>query len=168
MKNYMEKRVPQAKNLVGIFEGSWKTDVIPNLVGSQNFSERDSRVSFVAANMAGGLAGKRILELGPFENYNTRQFVSMGAGHVTTVEASSANFVKGLLVNAIHDLHESVHPLFGDALEYLTTSEDHFDLIHASGILYHLSKPLELIEMMSKHADNIYIWTHFFLRRSLT
>src|ERR1700684_307522 len=50
------------------------------------------------------LGGKSILELGPFEAYQTYQFERLGAGSVLSIENSPANFLKCLIIKNIYSL----------------------------------------------------------------
>lgn len=35
-------------------------------------------------------------------------------------------------------------------------------MIVASGVLYHMKEPVRLLELLARHTDRLYIWTHYF------
>jgi len=60
-----------------------------------------------------------------------------------------------------------VHPissrlLLGDANEYLRGADETFDVCVASGILYHQKNPLDLLNLIDKISDTIFLWTHYY------
>ena len=69
--------------------------------------------------------------------------------------------MKCLIVKEILDLQKS-HFLFGDFNEYLRQNIDQFDVVIASGVLYHMLNPEELIELLSKKTNRLFIWSHYF------
>ena len=52
--------------------------------------------------------------------------------------------------------------LLGDCLEYLRQPGPHFDIGVACGILYHLTNPVELLELLARRCDALFLWTVFF------
>jgi hypothetical protein len=52
--------------------------------------------------------------------------------------------------------------LCGDVIEYLKNTAEHFDICIASGILYHMVDPIELLRLVSEKADKVMIWTHYY------
>jgi len=51
--------------------------------------------------------------------------------------------------------------MLGDFVNYLRNN-NHFDLVVASGVLYHLVNPVEAIALMSKVTERLYIWSHYY------
>jgi hypothetical protein len=49
--------------------------------------------------------------------------------------------------------------LFGDFLQYLAQCKKTFDLIFASGVLYHMEDPLNLLHLIAQHTDRVFLWT---------
>jgi hypothetical protein len=84
-----------------------------------------------------------------------------GAASVTAIEANTRAFLKCLVVKELYDLGRC-HFLCGDFREYLRTGTQRFDLCLAAGVLYHQSNPVELLELLSRAADKLYVWTHYF------
>ena len=118
----------------------------------------DGRVTW-AAKMLAGLAGKTILELGPYEAYNTRQFETMGAASVVAIENNRDNFLKCLIIKNIVGLRSVF--LHGDMLEYLDGTHARYDLCWASGVLYHVTDPIRLLEGITRVAKTVFVWTHY-------
>jgi hypothetical protein len=52
--------------------------------------------------------------------------------------------------------------LLGDCLEYLRHVDQRFDLGFACGILYHLTDPVELLWLLSRRCDALFLWTVFY------
>ena len=49
----------------------------------------------------------------------------------------------------------------GDFVEYLDGTEARYDVIFASGVLYHMRDPVHLIRSMARRSDALYLWTHY-------
>jgi SAM-dependent methyltransferase len=151
---------PSHQAALDIFRGDWTT-AMPEGSGlkagvSDHFS--DPRVTWAAAKL-GGLAGKTILELGPFEAYNTRQFETMGAAAVVSIENNRDNFLKCLIVKNIVGLRAVF--LHGDMLRYLHEADIHYDVCWASGVLYHMTDPLGLLRGVARVSNTLFLWTHY-------
>ena len=119
----------------------------------------DARPAMAAPHI-GGFSGKTILELGPYEAYNTAQFERFGAGSVLSIEANRENFLKCLVVKNILGLRSTF--LLGDMLQYLHESGSRWDVCWASGILYHMADPIKLIEGIAKVSRVAFVWTQYF------
>lgn len=156
-----EQRAPAHQNALDLFSGAWGSLFPPSsgLTGGSLPHFDDVRVTW-AASVMGGLNGLSILELGPFEAYNTYQFQLAGASAVISLESSKVNFLKCLIVKNIFNLNATF--LLGDFQEYLSNTRSHFDVCWASGILYHMTKPIELLKNIRRIADTAFIWTHYY------
>ena len=86
---------------------------------------------------------------------------SLGAASVTAIEANTHAFLKCLIVKEILQL-KRVRFLFGDFLEYLRRDPPRFDFVLASGVLYHLRQPAELIDLLARVTDRALVWTHYY------
>lgn len=53
------------------------------------------------------------------------------------------------------------------SVKYLENTSDHFDIIFASGVLYHMSEPLKLLSLIKQHTNQCYVWTHYYDRHLL-
>jgi uncharacterized protein DUF1698 len=162
------KAIPSPQAALDIFKGHWKSK-LPEQYGLQT-GERamfdDDRVLWGHEKIRGGLRGKSILELGPFEAYNSYQFQMLGAASVTAIEGNSMNFLKCLVLKQALGL--TVDFQHGDFCEYLRHTDRRFDTIWASGVLYHQLEPLELLARIAGHSDTVFLWTHYYDGRVLT
>ncbi|UCI10439.1 hypothetical protein [Mesorhizobium sp. B1-1-8] len=50
---------------------------------------------------------------------------------------------------------------FGDFVPWLAKNNDHFDYIHAAGVLYHTVDPVAVLDAICKATDQVYVWTHY-------
>lgn len=121
----------------------------------------DSRPAWAASVIPGGFAGKDVLELGPFEGYQTRGIAGAGARRIVSVEANSINFLKCLCVKEMYGLH-AARFLFGDIAGYVDACAERFDVVWASGVLYHLQNPTDFIGSIARLAPYAYVWTHYY------
>jgi hypothetical protein len=166
LKNGFSREVPSKQNALDVFSGSWWTAMPADsgLVAGRNPGFEDTRVPWV--NSLVPLAGARIVELGPFEAYNTWQLQQHAVSELVSVEANRFNFLKCLIVKEIFDLKARfVH---GDVCEFLKNTEEQYDFVWASGILYHQVDPLRLLELASKRSNRIFIWTYYFDERCIS
>jgi SAM-dependent methyltransferase len=151
---------PGHQTALDIFRGDWTTTMPEGsgLTAGERDHSMDRRVTWGAAAL-GGLAGKTILELGPFEAYQTRLFENMGAAAVISIENNRDNFLKCLIVKNIVGLRAVF--LHGDMLRYLHETDTRYDVCWASGVLYHMTDPLGLLRGMSRVSNTLLIWTHY-------
>jgi hypothetical protein len=119
----------------------------------------DDRIS-LAIEALGGVQGARVLELGPLEGGHSFMLEAAGAT-VVGVEANKDAFLKCLVVKELLPLRRCSF-LCGDAIEYLEETTERFDVCVASGILYHMVDPVRLIELVSRHADRLFVSTHYY------
>ena len=108
--------------------------------------------------------GKSVLELGPFEAGNTKQMLDLGAVKVVGIEANRDFYLKCCLVKNEFKL-DGAEFLFGNCLEILEaqltdTLRPQYDICVASGILYHFSDPIRAIDVITRSAPTVYVWTH--------
>lgn len=157
------KSTPNPQNSLDIFEGEWASK-LPGNVSTLNAGNiplfQDERINWAAVQL-GGFDSKRVLELGPLEAGHTYMMEQLGAASITAVEANSRAYLKCLIVKEILGLKRSKF-LLGDAVEYLKQQSDQFDVCVASGVLYHMENPAELIHLISQIAERVFIWTHYY------
>lgn len=120
----------------------------------------DERVRW-ALDRLGGVAGAEILELGPLEGGHTYMLDRAGAKSIIAIEGLKSAYLKCLVAKEVLGI-KSAHFLLGNFLPWLERETREFDLIWASGVLYHSSEPLKLLQLIAAHTDKAFIWTHFY------
>jgi hypothetical protein len=109
----------------------------------------------------GGVKGKDVLELGPLEGAHTYLLDRAGANSITAIEAHKRGYLKCLLTKEVMGI-DNAHFLLDNFLPWLDGTTRRFDVIWASGVLYHMTEPLTLLQLIARHTDNVFIWTHYF------
>jgi hypothetical protein len=155
---------PTAQSTVDIFKDEWSS----RLPGGVHSGTADlfnvDRVMWPHSRF--DFSGKSILELGPLEGGGTFALHKLGARAITAVEGNSHAFLKCLIVKELYNL-ERVNFLYGDMVRYLETTNSSFDIIFASGVLYHMTEPLKLLWLIKHHTNKCYIWTMYYDRNLL-
>ena len=154
---------PTDQNALDIFKYEWSCALPrsrPELNAGEARTFEDPRVEW-AAEQLGGFDGKEVLELGPLEGGHTYMLERMGAKSVVAIEANKRAFLKCLVVKEILNLSRSRF-LLGDGVSYLKEGDRIFDLCFASGVLYHMSNPAELIACVAARAKSAFFWTHYY------
>lgn len=152
------KEPPAHENAFRLFAGEWSSDV-PGYGGGHAQLFDDHRIKWIA-EQCGGFQGKHVLELGPLEGGHTSMVAKAGAASITAIEANSRAFVKCLIVQ--NALGFEAKFMLGDFTSYLENCPTKYDLIIASGILYHMENPVALVQNATKIACAIGIWTHYY------
>lgn len=122
--------------------------------------EKDKLISTIE-ELSGGLNGMSILELGPYEGYYSVALEARGIKENLSIEANAANFLKCLVVKNHYNLNKT-HFMLGDLNCHLRESKEKYDLVLASGILYHLFDPYEALENIISKTDRIAICTTYY------
>lgn len=154
---------PSDQNPLDIFNGEWSSQ-LPGVwkglkAGGATLFE-DGRILWAAEQLS-GFIGERVIELGPLEAGHTYMLESLGAKSILAIEANKRAYLKCLIVKEILGLSRSRF-LLGDFVSFLRENETPFDICIASGVLYHMHNPCELIYLMSKASNKIVLWTHFY------
>lgn len=150
--------LPSSENILDIFKGEWLSKIPGYSSEGLNLFD-DSRITW-AEEALGKFQYQLILELGPLEGGHSYMLHRRGAGHVTSIEANTKAFLKCLCVKEAFILNR-VEFLLGDFTKYLE-QDLKFDMIIASGVLYHMAEPLELLEKISNCTDKLFLWTHYY------
>jgi hypothetical protein len=155
---------PSAQAALDIFRGEWSSMLPPEagLEAGQAALFEDQRIIW-AERLLGGFGGYKVLELGPLEGGHTYMLEKRGAESILAIEANTRAFLKCLVVKEVLRLTRSRF-LLGDFVAYLRDNEERYDLCLASGVLYHMQNPVELIHLISKTSDRILLWTHYYER----
>jgi Methyltransferase domain len=113
----------------------------------------------MAVDVCGNIEGFKILELGPLESGHTYQLERLGAGSILGIEASPEFYLKSLVTKEIFGL--KARYLLGDFNRYLEETEERFDLVFASGVLYHMFDPVNTLYLISRVTPRVFIWSHY-------
>lgn len=152
---------PSPQTAIDIFKGEWTSKLpLPDVNAGPLPVFEDPRIEWAIAQI-GGVEGKTVLELGPLEGGHTCMLERRGAKSVVAVEANARAYLKCLIVKELLGL-ERVRFLYGDFLEYLRQTQPKFDVCIASGVLYHMREPTELITQLAHCAKQVYVWTHYY------
>lgn len=155
------KSEPSIDNSIKIFENEWSSK-IPGFQSGSAFLFEDSRIDLLI-NQAGGVTGKKILELGPLEGGHTYMLHNAGAGSITSIESNQRAFLKCLITKEA--LGYKSKTLLGDFSPFLSNERrksSRYDFILASGVLYHLTDPISVIDDILSITKQVGIWTHFY------
>jgi hypothetical protein len=153
---------PNNQATVDIFKDTWSSQLPGGLrTGTVGDSFNDPRVAL--AHREFDFEGKTVLELGPMEAGHTYGIHNLGASSITAIEANANGFLKCLMVKEFYRL-DRARFLYGDFVKFLEQTEERFDIIFASGVLYHMAEPLKLLSLIKRHTDKCYIWTGFYDR----
>ena len=161
---------PTDQNALDVFAGEWSSSPPanrPELKAGATPLFDDPRIQwahdrFGEMGLAGGLAGRDVLELGPLEAGHTYLIDRMGARSVVAVEASSRAYLKCLIAKETFGMSPRARFLLGDCLEFLRTTDRTFDIGVACGILYHQTNPVEMLELLTRRCQAIFLWTVFY------
>jgi hypothetical protein len=151
---------PGDQNAVDLFRGEWSS-ALPRegLVAGNALLFEDARLQWFVDSI-GGVAGRTVLELGPLEGGHSYMMQNGGADSVLAIEANTRAFVKCLIVKELFGL-DRVSFRLGDFKAFLQSNSVKFDICLASGVLYHMTDPVDLLRMITGAAEIVYIWTHY-------
>jgi hypothetical protein len=159
LERKFEQRFPVHQNAVDIIgdrRASKIGEVYPGVTAGQMPMFKEDRRPSIAAQYLGftaaSLHGMKILELGPLEGAQTYQLARLGADNNLAIEANCEAFLKCLIVKEIPHIPRWQF-LLGDCLKFLQDTNNRFDLIFCSGVLYHVESPFELIKAISARTD---------------
>jgi hypothetical protein len=153
---------PSPSTALDIFAGEWTSRFPPPLDDADAGTIplfADARLDWAITEL-GGVAEQSVLECGPLEGMHTYMLLQRHAREVLAIEANRQAFLRCLIVKELLELDRAKF-LCGDVVRFLDETPDHFDLCVASGVLYHMRNPAELVYLTSKAADRLYLWTHY-------
>jgi hypothetical protein len=153
---------PTPESTVGILDG-W-VSTLPAELGANTggyVSLFDDPRATWAINQLGGVEGAGVLELGPLEGGHTYMLDRAGAKSITAIEANKRCYLKCLITKELLSIH-SARVLLGNFVPWLEENRQKFDVIWATGVLYHMTDPLRLLRLIADHTDLLHIWTHFY------
>lgn len=154
---------PSAQNVVDMFAGEWSSQM-PSGSGLVSTGAiplfEDQRMTWLE-QVLGPVRGMNVLELGPLEGGHTYVLHQLGARSIVSIEANSRAFLRCLAVKEIFDLNRAKFEL-GSFIPYLEELPSRPDLVVASGVLYHMTEPLRVLELLCKATDKLFIWSHYY------
>jgi len=164
--NILDQYVKSAytpQDALDIFKGEWSSKLpepFTELQAGAALLFEDPRIEWGVTQL-GGVEGKTVLELGPLEAGHTYMLERLGAADIVSIEANTRAYLKCLIIKELLELKRSRF-LCGDFVEYLRTNPKKFDVCIASGVLYHMRNPVELIALAAKASDQVFLWTHYY------
>lgn len=84
-----------------------------------------------------------------------------GAESILAIESNTKAFLKCLIAKEILSLKRARF-VCGDFREFLTNNSTRYDVVFASGVLYHMKEPLQLLYDISRAAPQLVLWTHYY------
>lgn len=119
----------------------------------------DDRIGWMLGEF-GTLEGLDVLELGPLEGSHTYMLEQAGAARIDAIEANKLAYLRCLVFKELVQLRRARFHL-GNFVAWLEQPCMRYDLIVASGVLYHLRDPLHFLERVAAATDALFLWTHY-------
>jgi hypothetical protein len=156
---------PSPQHALDLFAGEWSSRFPATDDGSLRAGPvplfEDRRLEWAIGRM-GGVAGRAVLELGPLEAGHTWMLEQRGAAGIVAIEANRRAYLKCLVVKEVLGMVRARF-LLGDFVAFLREHPDaRFDVGIASGVLYHMRDPVDLLGRLSRACHRIYLWTHYY------
>lgn len=153
---------PSPQNVIDIFAGEWSSKMPDDVraVSTPGPADlfKDGRITW-ANSVVGPFRDMDVLELGPLEGAHSFMLEHLGAASVTAIEGNTRAFLKCLCIKEVFGLTR-VRFKLGNFIPYLQGCRP-FDAIVASGVLYHMTEPLELLRLLTARTDRLLLWTHY-------
>ncbi len=151
---------PSAQNAVDALAG-WNMALPPEVgaVAGPGAFYNDPRILWVLEQF-GSIEGCDILELGPLEASHTSMLEQHRPASILAIEANRLSFLRCLVVKELLGLKVAKFAL-GNFAPWLETAEQRFDLVVASGVLYHMADPVRFMDQLSRRSNSLYLWTHY-------
>jgi SAM-dependent methyltransferase len=155
---------PNEQNVLDIFKGEWSSR-LPDKFGlntEPGFARlfEDARVIWTE-EVLGSFANWDILELGPLEGGHSYMFQERNANKVISIEANTRAYLKCLCIKEILKLNKVEFKL-GDLMCFLENDSKKYDMVFASGVLYHMEDPIKLLKLISRVSERLFVWTHYY------
>jgi SAM-dependent methyltransferase len=152
---------PDPQQTIDIFKGGWSSRFPAETGLSAGSADlfADPRLRALLDRI--DLTGARVLELGPLEGAHSHMLQAAGAASVLAIDALVYSYLKCLIVKDLLRL-DRVTFQFGDFMPFLGDGDEVFDLIVASGVLYHQRDPIEFIRRLALRGDRVFVWTHYY------
>ena len=157
---YVDKE-PSTQNAVDLIPG-WN-HALPPEVGAEagrGTFYYDTRIVWCLAQF-GSIEGRRILELGPLEGSHTYMLDQQSPAVLHAIEANKLAFVRCLITKELLNFKHARFFL-GNFVPWLERGDNSYDLILASGVLYHMADPVRVLELIARRTNAVFLWTHYF------
>ncbi len=169
--DYYVTTKPTPQNAVDIFKGEWSSsfpEPFADLKAGGIPLFDDVRIHWLDSEIQ-GFEGKTVLELGPLEGAHSYLMERLGAKHVVSVEANTRAYLKCLIAKEVLGMAR-VKFLCGDFMEFLRDDDcPQVDICVASGVLYHMRNPAELIGLLAQRCTSqLFLWTHYYDAEAVT
>lgn len=154
---------PSAQNALDIFAGSWVSKLpepLAELRAGPVPLFDDARIGW-AAEQLGDFKGRTVLELGSLEGGHTYQIERLGAAAILAIEANTSAYLRSLILKELLGSRRARF-ICGDFVAFLRENQKTFDACFASGVLYHMRNPAELIALIARASDRVLLWTHYY------
>src|SRR5688572_1114961 len=156
---------PSDQNALDLFANEWSSQPPssrPELKAGATPLFDDPRITWahhhlMTMGVEGGFANRDVLELGPLEGGHTYLINRYDAKSITAVEANARAYLKCLIAKELFGMPRARF-LLGDCLEHLKQNDRHYDIGIACGILYHLTNPVELLELLARRCNALFLW----------
>ena len=119
----------------------------------------DSRIAWLLSHCY-DVTGRSVLELGPLEGSHTFMLHEAGAASIEAIEANTLAFMRCLVTKEILGLSRASF-LLGDFASWLEAPGPAYDLVVASGVLYHSPDPIRLLTLIGQRTSAVFLWTHY-------
>lgn len=150
---------PSQQNAADLFDWLCEVPAEGVVTGTMRLFYDEDRRPQMAADVFGSIQGFDILELGPMEGAHTYQLERLEAGSILAIEAAPKSYLKCLISKEMLDLKARF--LLGDFNLYLERERPRFDLVFASGVLYHMIDPIHTLYLIAQAAPRAFFWTHY-------
>jgi hypothetical protein len=148
---------PAERNALTLFANEWSSAVPGGIGPGPAPLFADDRIVWMG-QILGGLDGLSVLELGPLEGGHSYMLERLGA-RVEAIEGNVDAFLRCLIVKNYLSLQTRF--ILGDFAKSFGEGSA-WDLVVASGVLYHMTEPTVLLERIAAVSDRILLWTHYF------
>jgi predicted O-methyltransferase YrrM len=102
------------------------------------------------------LAGKNVIEFGPFDGYQTAGLVHKGVGHLTCIEARPENAIKIESIARVFGWHQ-VEVRMDDFHNAHATTHGRYDVVVAHGVYYHSIAPFLFLENIRSLGNIVFV-----------
>jgi tRNA (mo5U34)-methyltransferase len=106
----------------------------------------------------GSLVGKRVLDLGCNSGFWSLACIEIGADFVLGIDARKLHIDQAKFVFEVKEIPKNKYQFIqGDIFKFNFKDFGNFDIVLCLGLLYHISKPISLLEIISKINNDILI-----------